>query len=299
MLTLPAPLDALLFDWDGTLADSVPLVTRATNEVLRAHGFDPVSEAQIHSGMRFPTIERMAFHLGRDLRVDGTAVLAKQLADDFYRTAEAIGHRYVTLFPGVRALLDAVRGAGIPMAIVTNNAGAAVRSLLNHLGLADHFPVLVAEENVARPKPDPAGVRLALEALRARTGGPLNAARVPFVGDSLTDAQAATAAGVIPVGVAWPAASVVHGSANPYELIARRPEELAAALRLRPGAGGGAGAGGEAGAAGGRAGAAGGGSGAAAGRAAAGGGEAGAAAGRAGAGEQATAPRQPKGVRRV
>lgn len=232
MLSLPIPPDAILFDWDGTLADSVPLVTRATNEVLHAHGFAPVTEEQIHSGMRFPTAERMAFHLGRDMRVDGTAALAKRLAGDFYRTAEAIGHLHVTLFPGVRALLDAILDAGIPMAIVTNNAGSAVRALLGHLDLAGHFYSLVGEEDVARPKPDPEGVLLALAVLGERDGRRADPARVPFVGDSLTDAQAAVAAGVIPVGVAWPAVSVVHGAHDPYEQIARRPADLAAALGL-------------------------------------------------------------------
>lgn len=225
MLKLPDDIDAILFDWDGTLADSVPLVTQATNEVLAAHGYPAVTEAQIHDGMRFPTTERMLHHLGRPVDDEDYRAVAAAMADEFYAASDRLGSLCVRLFPGVREMVEEIERAGVPMGIVTNNRATAVRTLLDGLRLGRTLGLIVAEEDVSRPKPDPEGVLRALEALGARAGHTL------FVGDSLTDARAAERAGVIGVGAAWPQASIVHGDGNLYEHVCARPDDLVDALR--------------------------------------------------------------------
>jgi len=222
MLELPEEIDAILFDWDGTLADSLPLVTRATNEVLASHGHPVLDAASIHDGMRFPTAERMAHHIGRPY--ESVAAEAETLAAEFYETADRLGHTAVELFPGVADLLARCTMLGIPMALVTNNRASLIRSLVRHAGLEDAFVLIVGEEDVQNPKPDPEGVRTALRALDAR------ASRTIFVGDSITDAQAAARAGVVGVGVAWAPDSIVHSPRNTYEQICETPDELLAAL---------------------------------------------------------------------
>lgn len=235
VLKLPDYIDAILFDWDGTLADSVPLVTRATNEVLTAFGFAPVSAASIHDGMRFPTAERMLYHSG-----DGRSVefargdeLAHRMAEEFYGAADRLGHDYVALFPGVKEMLEALAALRVPMALVTNNRGSTVRSLARAAGLAKAIPIVVAEEDVARPKPDPEGVWKAVTELEASFSRRIEPRRVLFVGDSRTDAEAASAAGVVGAGVSWADTSIVNGEPGVYDLVCDHPGDLVTAVRDR------------------------------------------------------------------
>lgn len=234
MLKLPDDIDAILFDWDGTLSDSVPLVTNATNEVLAAHGYATVSEAEIHAGMSYPTAERLLYHMG--LLVDDGApgdllAGARAMADEFYAAADRLGHRHVALFPGVLEMVEALDRAEIPMAVVTNNRRSTASELIRHAGLPSSLSVVIGEEDVSRPKPDPEGVYLAIEALQARVGRTLSPGRTVFLGDSQSDAGAATASGTIGVGAGWPTGSIVHRPDNPYELVCRRTDELVAAVR--------------------------------------------------------------------
>jgi len=225
MRDLPTTIRAVLFDWDGTLADTVPLVTEATNETLERHGFPRVSTADIHDGMRFPTARRMLHHIRESAENGRSEELGKTLADDFYERADQLGHRYVELFPGVREMLHGVAKLGMPMALITNNRGSVVRSLLVHTSIEALFPIVIAEEDVINPKPDPEGLNRALSTLGVEARLSL------FVGDSLTDAGAAAAARVTPVGVGWPGASIVNKADNPYKIFYHTPEALLDAIR--------------------------------------------------------------------
>lgn len=224
MQILPEPVEAVLFDWDGTLADTVALVTAATNEVLIAAGFREIDEVAVHDGMRFPTAERMVHHMGRRESDPQTSALARRLADEFYDAAERLGHLHVRLFPDVRKMLDSFAAAGLPMGLVTNNRGTTVRRLLAHLGLMGHFPVVVAEEDVSQPKPHPEGVLAAGAALGVRVR------HTVYVGDSLTDEQAAARAGCTAIGAGWPRESVVHSGKNTFTVVFDRPSELVDAV---------------------------------------------------------------------
>lgn len=191
-----APVAAVLFDWDGTLVDSLPLVTEATNRVLVAHGFSALSADAVHDGMRLPTVPRMILHarLPEDER---SQTLAERMAADFYRTAARIGHDRVSPFPGVTELLDRLSARGIPMAIVSNNRRSVLEPLIDRLGLHSHFACIIGEEDVTLPKPDPEGILRSLEHLGVAI------ARAIYVGDSQSDAGAAAAAGLRSVGAGW------------------------------------------------------------------------------------------------
>lgn len=224
MQPLATPPDAILFDWDGTLSDSIALVTAATNEVLARHGFDLLGEDAIHDGMQHPTAERFAYHLGWEMSEPEHAARAAQIADEFYAAADRLGHIYTKLYPGVREMLDEIVSRGLPMGIVTNNRNGVIVALLRHLKLDRHFPVVIAEENVALPKPDPEGVRIAAGLLGA------SVERTVFVGDSRSDAEAAANAGAIGIGIAWQAASIVHTRPGTYEHVIELPSDLIDAL---------------------------------------------------------------------
>ena len=236
------PISAVLFDWDGTLADSLPVVTEATNRVLASHGYAVLTDRQVHVGMRLPTLERMALHAGLPLPPVGAPAYgasdaagtsaggiaaraaavrtAAVLADEFYRVAESLGHNHLSLFSGVRGMLDDFRRLGLPMAVVSNNRRSVIAPLIANLGLARHFPVVIGEEDVPRAKPDPSGLLAAAASLGVR---PMDAV---YVGDSRTDAEAARNAGIVPVGAAWPADSICHSEPELFARLCRTPREL-------------------------------------------------------------------------
>ena len=59
---MPGKIKAILFDNDGTLSNSVPIIVQATNNALRSAGYDTVPDEEIIDGMRIKTIERMMLY---------------------------------------------------------------------------------------------------------------------------------------------------------------------------------------------------------------------------------------------
>jgi phosphoglycolate phosphatase len=222
MTSYPQRISLVLFDWDGTLADSVPLVTAATNASLAEVGRAPVTAAEIHDGMRFPTVPRMLFHLGGSADDPEDNRLAKEVAAVFQKKAMELGPEHIHLFDGVQEMLGTLVAAGLPMGVVTNNATDVVSLLIEHLKLESALTLIIGEDLLGAPKPDPEGITRALSHFA------VPAERCIYVGDSVTDYEASVAADVVPVGVEWPPHTIVHAENNPYALIAHTPSELTA-----------------------------------------------------------------------
>ena len=183
----------VVFDLDGTLADTAPDLTSALNHALVALGRVPVPEAEVRD---------MVGHGAR-------ALLRKGLAATGTVTAELIETGFPVFlahyeahiadrsrpFPGVEAALDALAGHGVALAICTNKFEALARQLVDTLGWNDRFAAIVGGDSLAVRKPDPAPLLLAIN--RA-AGGP-----AAFVGDSITDTETAKAAAVPCVAVSF------------------------------------------------------------------------------------------------
>ena len=214
---------AILFDWDGTLFDAVPLCTAATNLTLQGHGYRAVSEHDIHHGMQYPTPERFAFHItGTPSFSDAvTREAAHAISDEFYGTAAGISADYLRLFDGVGRMLAELAARDIPCGIVSNNQRSVVEPLLRDLGIDSCFQAIIGAEDVDAPKPS-AEPSLACLASLAVAPGP----DVFFVGDLPTDEESARAASVVPIGAGWPETSVVRTAANPYAHVVWTPETL-------------------------------------------------------------------------
>ena len=183
---------AVLYDHDGTLVNSLPMVVAATNAVLARHGHAVELPQVVIDAMVLATAPRMGLHA----RV-GDPTQQALLAAEFYAEARRLGPQLAVAYDGVAGLLAAVAGRGLRQGVISNNQGEVVRLIVDHLGLAAHFALAWGEDDVARPKPAPDGIRQAADTL----GIPL--ARVLFVGDSENDSEAAQAAGVRSVGVTW------------------------------------------------------------------------------------------------
>lgn len=184
--------DVVLYDHDGTLVNSLPMVVAATNHVLVRHGYAAEPPQVVIDAMVLATAPRMGHHA----RVSDPALQAR-LAAEFYAEARRHGPGLAVAYDGIAELLAGVAARGIHQGVISNNQGEVVRLIVDHLGLGRHFALAWGEDDVARPKPAPDGIRQAAATL----GVPL--ARVLFVGDSENDSEAAQAAGVRCVGVTW------------------------------------------------------------------------------------------------
>jgi HAD superfamily hydrolase (TIGR01509 family) len=209
--------DAVFYDHDGTLVDSLPVVVAATNAVLVRHGFAAEPRQVVIDAMVLATTPRMGFHArGSD------PALHPRLAAEFYAEARRLGPLHASAYDGVADLLATLSTRGVKQGVISNNQGEVVRLITGHLGLAQHLAFAWGEDDVAAPKPAPDGIRQAAETL----GVSLD--HVLFVGDSENDSDAAQAAGVACVGVSWgihPRAKLAtlgfnHLIDHPRELIA-------------------------------------------------------------------------------
>jgi 2-phosphoglycolate phosphatase len=184
------PLRAVLFDFDGTLADSYAAITASVNHVRAARGLPPLDEAEVrrHVG-RGPAYLLRHTVPGTDVTTD----LARYR--DHHPSVMRAGTR---LLPGAAEALAALHRAGLLLAVCSNKPVDFTRGLLDHLGLSPLVTVVLGPEDVARPKPAPDMLRAALDRLGV---GPAEAL---YVGDMSVDVQTARAAGtrvwVVPTG---------------------------------------------------------------------------------------------------
>ena len=192
---LPRRLDAVAFDLDGTLVDSVGELRAALNQVLVGAGRTPLDVATVRrfvgDGVR-RLVERAFATTGSPL--EGVAL---DRATDRYVALYEPRAGASPLFPGVAETLAELAGAGVKLGLCTNKPRGATLSLLAGLGLADRFDAISAGDDVASRKPDPAHLRDCLERLGLGADG------VAMVGDNELDIAMARAAGVTSVLVTY------------------------------------------------------------------------------------------------
>jgi N-acetyl-D-muramate 6-phosphate phosphatase len=177
---------AVLFDLDGTLADTAPDLAGALNRLLAEHGRDavPLERARPVTSSGARGMLRVGFGID-PAHAEYDALRARFL--DLY--AECIC-RETRLFDGMPDLLAAIEGRGLPWGVVTNKAERFTFPLLAALGLAARTACVVGGDTTGRIKPHPDPL---LHAARALGLAPANCL---YVGDDLRDVQAARAAGM-------------------------------------------------------------------------------------------------------
>lgn len=182
----------VVFDLDGTLADTSADLIAAANACFAARGIDVALD---------PTADALtAFHGGRAMlrvgygRMGGDLLLPPGAEDEDYpRLLDYYGRNiavHTRLYPGVEDALDRLQADGHIMTVCTNKPEGLAETLLTTLGVRDRFAALVAADTLPVRKPDPRPYRAAVE----RAGGDVAASFL--VGDTETDRKTAAAAGV-------------------------------------------------------------------------------------------------------
>ena len=186
--------DLLIFDLDGTLVETAPEICDAVNDTLRRFDLPPVSQAQVEGwighGTQALLIEALAAQSGTDAAVVRQASLLPEIQSVFAAAyARRSGSRSQP-YPGALSALQALRDAGLRLALVSNKEARFARAVLAAHGLSDYFEICVFGDTLPRAKPDPAGVRHCLQRLG------VSPERALFLGDSATDVDTARRAGI-------------------------------------------------------------------------------------------------------
>jgi beta-phosphoglucomutase len=190
---------AIVFDFDGVIANSEPLHFRAYRDVLAAEQVT-LEEADYYA--RYlgyddrGAFEAIAANHGRRWTSEHITALVARKA----RTLAALEQQSDVLFPGAKAAIEAA-AAALPIAVASGALGHEIRRVLDHANLTRHFTAIVAAEDTPRSKPAPDPYLLAVALLRERHGA-LDPAQCVAVEDSRWGLASAHAAGLRTVGVA-------------------------------------------------------------------------------------------------
>ena len=187
---VPRRFRLVVFDWDGTLADSAALIAASIQAACRDLG-EPVPDE---------TIARYVIGLGL---AEALRHVAPRLAPERYRDLTLRYRHYylggeagIPLFAGAREMLDELDAAGILLAVATGKSRAGLTRALDQQGIADRFVATrCADEGFPKPHPD------MLLHLMDRVGA--DPRETLMVGDTTHDVELARNAGVAAVAVSY------------------------------------------------------------------------------------------------
>jgi pyrophosphatase PpaX len=200
------PIRAVLYDFDGTLADSTELIMRCYRHTMTTHLGECPPDEEWLSGFGTPLETQIARFARSDEETAAMLVTYRDyqngIHDDLLRP-----------FPGAAETVAELERRGVALAIVTSKYRRSTLRGMELCGITEHFDVIVTPEDVANPKPHPEPVRFALEKLGVAPEEAL------FVGDSPHDMASGRAAGTRIAAALW-------GPFPQETLLAHQPDAL-------------------------------------------------------------------------
>jgi 2-phosphoglycolate phosphatase len=185
------PNQAVLFDLDGTLADTAPDLAAALNRLRADQGLQPLALERVRPFASAGA--RGLVHVGFGIKPgDGEYASLREAFLEYYAERTCVETR---LFPGIEELLEEFARRSIAWGVVTNKATRFTERILSALGLAP--ACVVCGDTTPHLKPHAAPMLYAAEQLA------LPAKDCLYLGDDLRDIQAARAAGMRAVAVEW------------------------------------------------------------------------------------------------
>lgn len=201
-MTSVGEYDAVVFDLDGVLVDSIAVMERAFCLAFAecgGRGAPPFTEFVRRSGGHLPAIlAAMSLPAG--------------MVEPFVRESRRLISE-IHPFTGIFSVLDELSRRGVRLAVATGKTNSRASEVLRHTGLAAYFSVVVGSDDVATPKPAPDMVLRALADLAVEPADAL------FVGDSVADLRCGAAAGTDVAAALW-------GHGDPDALRAERPDHV-------------------------------------------------------------------------
>ncbi|WP_250527503.1 HAD-IA family hydrolase [Caballeronia sp. GAWG2-1] len=190
------PVDAIVFDLDGTLVDTAPDIANAVNRLLATHGL-PLQTvsfvAQYIGEGSFGLIDKLYKGLG--LTLDHDRVSADVEAYLSIYKQHPVGE--ATVYADALTAVPALHAAGIKLGVCTNKAQHLAQAVLAHFGIEQYFSSVIGGDMLAQRKPHPRHLLATLEALDVAPEHAL------YIGDTRIDAECAERAQVRCLIVNW------------------------------------------------------------------------------------------------
>lgn len=182
-------IKAVLFDFDGTLADTAPDLGHALNRQRIMRGLSALPIEQIRPIASAGS--RGLLGLGFNIKSGDHGY--EQMREEFLNFyTERLCHD-TQLFPGISELLQQLKLRGLPWGIVTNKPARFTRPLLQILGLDQQTACVVCGDEVSRTKPHPESLLKASDQINSLPQDCI------YLGDDMRDVQASLAAGMLPI----------------------------------------------------------------------------------------------------
>ena len=215
------PKRTIVYDLDGTLADTAEDLIATLNWLLKREGLEPIgvesARSLVGAGAR-ALIRRGFLASGRSVEAPKLETLFTDYLDHY----DAHIADRTKLYPGVEKALCAFARSGVRQAVCTNKIESSAKLLIAKLGIAERFAFICGQDTFGVGKPN---AKPLLETIAAAGG---SAERAILVGDSATDIRCARAANVRVIAVAYGYADVPVAQLEPDRVIAHF-DELAAA----------------------------------------------------------------------
>ncbi len=211
------PYNAVIFDLDGTLLDTLQDLADSTNAVLTRHGYPRRATCEFRTIVGDGIQKQVLRALPEGERKEATATrLLPEVRQEYARRWKATTHPY----PGAPELLDALSERGSPMAVLSNKPDDFTQKVVGELLGQWDFQVVRGALAGVPLKPDPA----AALAVACELGLPPE--RIAYVGDTNTDMQTAVAAGMYAVGALWGFRDAAELRANGADDLIEEPLDL-------------------------------------------------------------------------
>jgi pyrophosphatase PpaX len=208
-------LSAVVFDLDGTLIDTIPLILASHQHATRTVLGTALPDELLLSGIGRPLLHQMRLF---------SEERAQELFDTYRSWNHANTERMLRGFEGVDDLLLRLERADIRVGVVTSKSRDAVDLAFGIVPPPVTFDTVVTFDDTDRHKPEPEPILLALERMGVVPG------RAAYVGDAPWDVQAARAAGCAAVAVSWGAATAERLLEEQPDALVDTPSALAALL---------------------------------------------------------------------
>lgn len=179
------PYAAIIFDFDGTLVDTLADIRSAVNAAMRASSLPDKDEEWVRNNVGQGAGYLMGQALGPEATAEAKAAALGCFVDHYDRHPVEFSVPY----PGAVAFLEAAQARELRLAVLSNKPSAILHRVVSLLGMSKYFAHLWGGDSFPERKPSPAGVLHFLQATR------LSNRRVLFVGDSAADQACAREAG--------------------------------------------------------------------------------------------------------
>ena len=211
-------IKAVIFDLDGTLADTLPDLRSAMNRMLSEFRYPERSREEILAAICYGQLEFVLRSLPPEVR-DSEETVEK--CRKYYSACyDRCFKDETTVYEGMPEVIEELRSRGISVSVVTNKAQGHADMIMAALYPGDAFTVIIGGSKEAPSKPDPTTAMLAASAMGA------DPRECAFVGDSDVDIKTGINAGMHPIGVTWGYRDEELLVSSGAESVAHTPEEL-------------------------------------------------------------------------